>query len=128
MTRLSKQQHKELEEASRASNLSITEFFIRFPSLETWCAKKKHIEIIINPYRINCMSYNAIKEYIALPNIGRPEVDILAYDNIKYWYQTFTHEIIHRLIHEMVGLKACCQWDIIDIGKVDYGYYLVSSI
>ena len=123
---LKEQQRRDLEDSMNYS-LPIEEFFMKYPSLVNHRAMKKgKLEIVIAPIRLPCLSYNATKEHIALPNVRKCKKNQILYNNIAFLTQSFTHETIHALIHRMIGLKACIQWDLIDKGKVDFGYFISS--
>ena len=41
-------------------------------------------------------------------------------DDVSQITRFITHEFIHKLLHEKINWKACCQWDIIEYGPFGY--------
>jgi len=85
--------------------------------------KEKELNIIIEPnprYLYFSMAYNTNSGNIKIPKMGwmyydgkNPLSESLI--NLPYLIRSFSHEYLHKIIHEMEGIKACKMLDNLDI-------------
>ena len=94
--------------------------------------KEKELNIILErKYFYLGMAYNLNSGNLKLPNLGVlicsfPQKDPVPEDMIKFpmFIRSLSHEFMHKILHENIGLKACHQWDNIDKTPDNRDYYI----
>jgi len=77
--------------------------------------KSTPFKIIIYKFFSSRMSYNIITGNIQLPHFNKPVIEERLKWNI--FIISFTHEFMHKWLHENVSFNACLKWDNIDVNR-----------
>lgn len=100
--------------------------------------RPREVNIIIskNPFQWKRLQYNTQTHEIVLPNMcsfllatGRkPSETDFVFSNLV---ESFSHEMMHKILHEFIGYKSMLMWDLLDkavLGKERIEVYNISSL